>query len=114
MVYDLFPEHQRFERDELVNLVSQKFSQPTVDEQIDILLKTYTSEAAIANCNFIARDQSSYTVGNPNLKNAHTVAYLLAATWQRDFGNQQSVLVNSILDSPMGLPVVLGLSKHQT
>ncbi len=112
-VYEFLPEHPTFTQAEFVQAASPYFETANLNPYFKTLLKTYGSGDAIANCRFLCQNDSHYTTGSPNLQNAYTVGYLLAKTWQRDFGDRSSVLVNDLLTAPMGLPVILGISEAQ-
>ena len=110
-VYEFLPEHTTFTQADLAQAASEYFEKTKIDDCLKVLLKTYTKGDAIANCKFLSQNDSHYTTGTPNLQNAYTVGYLLASIWQRDFGNHSSLLVSNILNAPMGLSVVLGISE---
>jgi len=113
IVYSFLPEHSTFTKEELFQYLAQYFDSDKLENPIKVLLKTYTEASAIANSAFLTRNGDTYATGNPNLENVYTVGYVLATIWQQDIGDQVSVLVDELLNSPVGLGKVLGLDSSQ-
>jgi len=78
------------------------------------VLRAYTEEQALANCKFLTQEDDQYVAGQANLPNPYLMGYLLAKLWERDRQNDKSALTESILNHPMGLAPVLGISAAAT
>jgi len=112
VIYDFLLANPSFTQEELAQSAASSL-ESDVGAYIKIWLKTYTQRDGLANCQFLTHNKNSYTTGNPNLQNPHTVGYLLANIWARDFGQQSSLLVGDLINSPMGLAAVLGIQELQ-
>jgi hypothetical protein len=113
IIYDFLKENLTFTQESLTKTIAQNFPAYKAEELVRIFLKTYLQKDSISNCSFLTQNDKIYGTGNANLKNVYLVGYLLSTIWQRDFGSQESVLVNDIVGSPMGLLSVLGISENQ-
>ena len=116
-VYTFLPNYRTFTSDDLVHTSALVFEQePTksLTKNFKFVLRAYTEEQAIANCKFLTQENDQYIAGQADLPNPYIVGYFLAKLWERDFPNQASVLTESILNHPMGLAPVLGLSDTAT
>lgn len=112
LIYEFLPQHPTLTQSDLLESLLSTFSQDKVDGIDKAFLKTYVDGQAISNCQFLTQTDGIYTTGHPNFgNNIYIVGYLLAAIWQRDFRNQPSVLINDLIDSPMGLTAVLGIGE---
>lgn len=115
-VYSFLPEHPQFSLNELTNTCVDIFTnepQEKLKKAIRLVLRTYIEPVAIEKCKFLTQNYESFSSGVPNLSNPHTVGYLLAKTWERNFGSRNSVLVDDVLDAQLGLANVLGISREQ-
>lgn len=112
-IYDFLPSHSTFTEAELTQSASQYFEDGKLSDRIQVLLKSYLKEAAIANCGFLTYENSLYATGTPRLENTYTVGYLLASIWKRDFNNQSSILISDLISSPMGLCQLLAINKAE-
>jgi hypothetical protein len=116
VVHDFLPRHPTFAKDELFHYCKESFtaeSPNTLNQAIRVILKAYTDTQAIANNKFITYHKPLYSTGQPDLSNFYTTGYLLAKVWERNFKAQASVLVDQILDAPIGLASILGISNEQ-
>ncbi|PSB31010.1 DUF4007 family protein [Stenomitos frigidus] len=116
-VYTFLPSYRAFTSDDLVHTSALVFEQePTksLTKNFKFVLRAYTEEQAIANCKFLIQEDNQYVAGQADLPNPYLVGYFLAKLWERDFPNDTSALTESILNHPMGLAPVLGLSVAAT
>lgn len=113
IVYDFLKTNSMFDQESLSRALSQKFAIQKAEDIAKVFLKTYSQKESLANCSFLRMDENSYATGSANLRNAYTVGYLLSVIWQRDFFNQDSVLVDNIVNTSVGLSSVLGISESQ-
>lgn len=116
-IYTFLPHYRAFTSDDLVHTSALVFEQETtknLTKNFKIPLRAYTEEQALANCKFLTQEDNQYVAGQANLPNAYLVGYFLAKLWERDFSNDTSALTESILNHPMGLAPVLGLSVAAT
>lgn len=86
----------------------------SLTKNFKFVLRAYTEEQALANCKFLIQENDQYIAGQADLPNPYLVGYFLAKFWERDFSNAASALTESILNHPMGLPPVLGISAAAT
>lgn len=116
VVYRFLPNNTAFTSDELLNDCASIFAtkaQEKLKKIIRLILQTYSESKAITKCRFLIRNGNRFLTGNSDLSNPHTVGYLLAEIWERDFGSQRSVLADDILDAELGLAYVLGINREQ-
>lgn len=113
LVHDFLRFNPKFDKSTLTQAISSKLPNQKANEIGNTFLKTYLQKESLAGCAFLAEDEDNYIVGNPNLKNAYTVGYLLSVVWQRYFDNQDCVLVSDIINTSSGLSTTLGIDEHQ-
>lgn len=116
-VYTFLPNYRTFTSNDLVHTSALVFEQEltkSLTKNFKFVLRAYTEEQALANCKFLIQENDQYIAGQANLPNPYLIGYLLAKLWERDFPNEASVLTESILNHPMGLAPVLGLSATAT
>lgn len=114
LVFQFLPDHPSFTLETLVIASASVFEDdPKVFRaNFPYALRAYTEPDALAGCEFITQTpNASYHVGSSTLPPMALVGYLLAKLWERDFGDTQSVLTDSILDQHMGLGPLLGLGR---
>lgn len=116
-IYTFLPNYRAFTSDDLVHTSALVFEQETpknLTKNFKFVLRAYTEEQALANCKFLIQENNQYVAGQAELPNPYLVGYFLAKLWERDFYNATSVLTESILNRPMGLAPVLGISLAAT
>jgi len=116
-IYTFLPHYRAFTSDDLIHTSALVFEQETtknLTKNFKIPLRAYTEEQALANCKFLIQEDNQYVAGQADLPNPYLVGYFLAKLWERDFPNDTSALTESILNHPMGLAPVLGLSVAAT
>jgi hypothetical protein len=113
VVYDFLDKNLSFTEEELVQSASQALGDGNLEEQAKICLKSYVQKDGLSNCRFLSHSDNLYKIGNPSLQNSFVIGYLLSIIWQRDFGDQTSLLVNNLLGMKMGLSQVLGVQEPQ-
>jgi len=113
LIYDFLKSNSTFTREALQKSISQNFPKFRAEEIANTFLKTYSQKEAVSKCCFLTQNEDNYVTGDGNLRNTYIVGYLLATVWQRDFGSQESILIHDIIDSPMGLLSVLGITEEQ-
>ncbi len=125
-VYTFLPENPTFTKNILGHNVisifeeidkeipkSMKNPEKEIPERMKYILKAYTKQQALANCQFIKEIKADkYEAGHPNLPNAYLIGYFLAKLWQRDFGQETSVLTDDIVNQKMGILPVLGIQPE--
>lgn len=112
-IYTFLPNYRAFTSDDLVHTSALVFEQETTKRltaNFKFVLRAYTEEQALANCKFLIQEDGQYIAGQSNLPNPYLVGYLLAKLWERDFQAAPSALTESVLNHPMGLTTVLGIS----
>lgn len=114
-VYTFLPQNLTFTKDILGQNSISIFEEPdkVIPERMKYILRAYTEQQALANCQFIKEIKSNkYESGNPNLPNSYLIGYFLAKLWQRDFGQETSVLTEDIVNQKMGIIPVLGIQPE--
>ncbi|WP_026786967.1 DUF4007 family protein [Planktothrix rubescens] len=114
-VYTFLPQNPTFTKYILEQNSISIFEEPdkVIPERMKYILKAYTKQQALANCQFIKEIKSDhYESGHPNLPNAYLIGYFLAKLWQRDFGQETSVLTEDIVNQKMGILPVLGIQPE--
>ncbi len=112
-VYTFLPNYRAFTSNDLVHTSALVFEQETtksLTKNFMFVLRAYTEEQALANCKFLIQEDGQYVAGQADLPNPYLVGYFLAKLWERDFHSATSVLTESVLNHPMGLAPVLGIS----
>ncbi len=112
-IYTFLPNYRTFTSDDLVHTSALVFEQePTknLTKNFKIALRAYTEDTALGNCKFLIQEADRYIAGQSNLPNPYLVGYLLAKLWERDLQDATSALTQSLLNHPMGLTNVLGIS----
>ncbi len=115
-VFEFLSEHSEFSQAELSESCIYLFQSESPDilhKNVQLILKTYSDNGAIAKSRFLTPVGENYSIGHPDLSNPYTVGYLLAKVWERDFQKQSAVLVDAIVDADRGLTSVLGISQEQ-
>jgi hypothetical protein len=118
-VYKFLPQNRIFTHNELVSYGTFVFEQETAQKltkNFKILLRAYTEDQALASCKFLTQEGEQFTINDNNLclPNPYMLGYILSKLWERDFPNKDSVLTESLLNHPMGLAPVLGITPTQT
>ena len=114
-VYTFLPHNPTFTKDILEQNSISIFEEPdkVIPERMKYILRAYTEQQALANCQFIKEIKSDhYESGHPNLPNAYLIGYFLAKLWQRDFDQETSVLTEDIINQKMGILPVLGIQAE--
>ncbi|OIP72763.1 MAG: hypothetical protein AUK43_02015 [Oscillatoriales cyanobacterium CG2_30_40_61] len=114
-VYTFLPQNLTFTKNTLDKNSISIFEEPdqVISQRMKYILRAYTEQQALANCQFIKEIKSDYyESGNPNLPNSYLIGYLLAKLWQRDFGQETSVLTEEIIKQKMGILPVLGIQPE--
>jgi len=114
-VYTFLPKNLTFTKNTLDKNSISIFEEPdqVISQRMKYILRAYTEQQALANCQFIKEIKSDYyESGNPNLPNSYLIGYLLAKLWQRDFGQETSVLTEEIIKQKMGILPVLGIQPE--
>ena len=111
-VYNFLPQYNTFTSNELLqhsNLIFDEKSE-IIATRLKYILRTYTEQQALASCQFLQKiEADKFQAGKAILPNSYLIGYFLAKLWERDFGEQTSVLTASILEQKMGLAPVLGI-----
>jgi hypothetical protein len=116
-IYSFLPNYRTFTSDDLVHTSALVFEQETtkrLTENFKFVLRAYTEEQALGNCKFLIQEEGQYIAGQSNLPNPYLVGYLLAKLWERDSPAAASALTELVLNHPMGLAPVLGVSAAAT
>lgn len=112
-VYTFLPQYLTFSSNELLQHSESVFVEEkskSLTKNFRILLRAYTEQQALASCQFIQKlEADKFQAGKAILPNPYLIGYFLAKLWERDFGEQTSVLTESILEQKMGLAPVLGI-----
>lgn len=115
-VYSFLPEHPIFSLDELVYYSSQVFvdeRQDRLNDNFWIVLRAYTEKKSLANCGFLQKvDTDRYQVGLASPPPPYLTAFFLAKLWERDFSDTDSVVTEKLVNHPMGLTKLLGLTSE--
>lgn len=114
-VYTFLPQNPIFTKYILEQNSISIFEEPdkVIPERMKYILRAYTKQQALANCQFIKEIKSDhYEAGHPNLPNSYLIGYFLAKLWQRDFGQETSVLTEDIVNQKMGILPVLGIQPE--
>jgi Protein of unknown function (DUF4007) len=114
IVCDFLPIHSQFTCEELLENCRQFLAGQTSDQlkkNINVVIKSYTENSAIAGIHFLERNKSIYSAGNPECSNTYVIGYLLAKIWENCFGSRDAVLVNDLLDSKPSFAAILGVQK---
>ena len=114
-VYTFLPQNPIFTKYILEQNSISIFEEPdkVIPERMKYILRAYTEQQALANCQFIKEIKSDhYESGHPNLPNSYLIGYFLAKLWQRDFGQETSVLTEDIVNQKMGILPVLGIQAE--
>lgn len=108
-VYNFLPQHRLFTIEDFQQSCSLVFEEESkvIEQRIRYILRAYTDQDALINCQFITLKNHKYTSGNANLPSPYLIGYFLAKLWQRD-GNTTSVLTDDIFQQKMGLSYILG------
>jgi len=117
LVYTFLPNYRAFTSNDLVHTSALVFEQETtkiLTKNFKIALRAYTEDTALGNCKFLTPEDDQYVAGQSHLPNPYLVGYLLAKLWERDLQDAKSALTESVLNHPMGLAPVLGLSAAST
>ncbi len=112
-VHSFLPQHRQFTMNELIENSTTVFEETKkiITERLKYILRAYTETQALASCRFIELNKNdTYQTGNANLPNVYMIGYFLAQLWERDFKTQTSVLTKAVVDQPMGLTTILGIS----
>lgn len=112
-VYTFLPQYRVFSANDLVHTSALVFEQEVpkkLAENFKFVLRAYTEEQALSNCKFLTQEGDQFVAGHPRLPHPYLIGYFLAKLWQRDFQDEKSILTESILNHPMGLAPVLGIS----
>ena len=117
-VFDYLPRNSHFSEDELVRHLETIFTEDTkksITTNIKKVLTAYTDVSALAGIQFLEKTgKEHYRAGLVKPPNLETQAYMLAKLWQRDYGDQTTVITHDLISDPMGLPGILGLSEGET
>ncbi|CAD5929441.1 DUF4007 family protein [Planktothrix agardhii] len=114
-VYTFLPHNPTFTKDILDKNSISIFEEPekVIPERMKYILRAYTEQQALANCQFIKEFKTNkYEAGHPNLPNSYLIGYFIAKLWQRDFGQETSVLTEDIINEKMGILPVLGIQAE--
>ncbi|CAD5946165.1 DUF4007 family protein [Planktothrix agardhii] len=121
-IYTFLPENPTFTKNILgQNIIyifeeipkRMKNPEKEIPKRMKYILKAYTDQQALANCQFIKEIKSDhYESGHPNLPNSYLIGYFIAQLWQRDFGQETSVLTEDIVNQKMGILPVLGIQPE--
>ncbi|BAZ87948.1 DUF4007 family protein [Dolichospermum compactum] len=114
-IYTFLPENSTFTKDDLFQNSIPIFEELDKDipKRIKYILKAYTQEQALANCQFIKEIKpDTYQTGNSKLPNSYLIGYFLAKLWERDFHQETSVLTEDIYSQKMGIIPVLGIQSE--
>ena len=116
-VYSFLPQHPTFSRDELLEHAASVFEEENskrITKNLRIMLRAYTEPQALASCQFIRKvEKDKFSAGKAVIPNPYLMGYFLAKLWERDFGDDTSVLTESILEQKMGLAPVLGIVSSE-
>jgi Protein of unknown function (DUF4007) len=115
-VHEFLPEHSSFTLDELMESCTQRFVTETsvqIKKSIQLVLKTYIEEQAIATTKLVVQQKKNYLKGEPDFSNFYIVGYLLAKVWERNFKSRMAVLVDELLTETPSLFNILGVSPDQ-
>ena len=113
-VHNFLPQHRLFTIEDFRQSCTSVFEEESkvIEQRIRYILRAYTDQDALINCQFITLKDHKYTAGNANLPNPYLIGYFLAKLWQRDFGETTSVLTDDILQQKMGLAPILGQDRE--
>ncbi len=114
-IYTFLPENPTFTKDNLFQNSIPLFEEPAkaVPERFKYILRTYTEQQALANCQFLQEIKTdTYQTGKAQLPNSYLIGYFLAKIWERDFNRETSVLTDDIINQKMGIVPVLGIQKE--
>lgn len=114
-VYSFLPQYPSFVAEELYRNSALVFDQEkakSLSENFRMVLRTYTESHALAPCKFLTVQKQEYRCGNGFLPNTYLIGYFLAKLWERDFGDESSILTESLLSQKMGLAGVLGINSQ--
>ena len=121
-IYTFLPENPTFTKNILgQNIIyifeeipkRMKNPEKEIPKRMKYILKAYTDQQALANCQFIKEIKSDhYESGHPNLPNSYLIGYFIAQLWQRDFDQETSVLTEDIINQKMGILPVLGIQAE--
>lgn len=116
-VYNFLPQHLTFSSEELRQHSESVFIEEkskSLTKNFRILLRAYTERQALASCQFLQKlEADKFQAGKAITPNPYLIGYFLAKLWERDFGEQTSVLTESILEQKMGLAPVLGIVSSE-
>ena len=114
-VFSFLPEHPEFTLDTLLQTSAQVFcneSPKLLRDNFRFVLRAYTEVQALWSCRFVqSLGESKFRSGAAQLPNEELIGYFLAKLWQRDFGERDNVSISQILNQPMGLAPLLGISQ---
>lgn len=111
-VYTFLPQYPTFTSNELLQHSESIFDEGSkvIATRFKYILRAYTEQQALASCQFLQKlEADKFQAGKAILPNPYLIGYFLAKLWERDFGEQTSVLTESILEQKMGLAPVLGI-----
>ncbi|MBR8827709.1 MAG: DUF4007 family protein [Gomphosphaeria aponina SAG 52.96 = DSM 107014] len=115
-VYDFMPQNGSFSLEDLVQTSASIFEEENnkkLMKNLRILLRAYTEAKALAGIKYVQKvERNKYMAGEKIMPNTYMVGYLLAKIWERDFGEESSVLTDDILHKKMGLGSVLGIGSE--
>jgi hypothetical protein len=114
LVYEFLPRQSKFTLETLITaarLVFPTETETALKQNLRYVLRAYTEHQALAACQFLQTiDKNVYIVGETKLPNPYLIGYFLAKLWQRDFSSVDCIPTTTLLDQPMGLAPVLGIS----
>lgn len=114
-IFSFLPQHRQFTAAELHAYAGTIFdteSAKSISKNFKYVLRAYTEPAALAACQFLTQTGDTYQAGNPELPNPYAIGYFLAELWNRDYPSETSILTKTLLNQPMGLAPILGLTPE--
>jgi len=113
-VFCFLPEHSEFTLDDLIQTSAAVFgigSLKLLGTNFRFVLRAYTEVQALWSCQFVqSLGDNRFRSGDAQLPKAELLGYFLAKLWQRDFGECSTVSLTQLLQQPMGLAPILGMS----
>lgn len=119
-VYDFLPNNLTFSTEHLHRNVESVFteeSSKSIKDNFNKVLKTYTEAHALKDIQFIKAIKNTktkivtYKTGESVFPNTYLIGYFLAKLWERDFGEETSILTDDLISQKMGLTQVLNISS---
>lgn len=116
-VFCFLPEHPEFTFDTLLQTSAKVFcneSPKLLRANFRFVLRAYTEVQALWSCRLVQSvGESGFRSGAAQLPNEALVGYFLAKLWQRDFGEKDNVSISQVLNQPMALAPLLGISQTE-